>query len=209
MILRVGLTGGIASGKSTITRTLAALGCVTIDADELVARLYRSGGAGYEALVAEYGRQILNDRGEIDRKKLADIAFSDTGAVQRLNALIHPLVFEEEERIVDSERRRFPERDRIFVTEATLLLEAGGKDRYDRIVVVDLDPETQVRRAMERGMSRSEIERRMRHQMSREERLRHAHYVIDNNGDRRAAEVDTYGVYEKLRGDLWAKKTGG
>jgi dephospho-CoA kinase len=207
VILRVGLTGGIASGKSTITRYLAALGCVTIDADEIVARLYRRGGAGHQALVAEYGREILREDGEIDRKKLADIAFADTNAVKKLNALIHPLVAEEEQRIIEAESARFPDRDRIFVVEATLLLEAGGKERYDRIVVVDLDPKTQIERAVARGMTRSEAERRMRHQMSREDRLALADYVI-NNGDRRTAEIDTYRVYEKLRADLQAKKEG-
>ncbi|MBK5259031.1 MAG: dephospho-CoA kinase, partial [Thermoanaerobaculia bacterium] len=85
MILRVGLTGGIASGKSTITRILNGLGCVTVDADEIVARLYRPGGAGHQALVAAYGREILDASGAIDRKKVADIAFESTNAAQKLN----------------------------------------------------------------------------------------------------------------------------
>ncbi len=206
MILRVGLTGGIAIGKSTVARTLAALGCVTIDADEIVARLYRRGGAGHQALVGEYGTQILRADGEIDRKKLAEIAFADTNAARKLNALIHPLVIEEEQRIMLSEETRFPDRDRIFVVEATLLLESGGRQRYDRIVVVDVDPQIQIERAVARGMTRAEAQRRMRHQMSREERLRNADYVIDNSGDRRRAEIETHRVYEKLRADLEAKK---
>lgn len=206
MILRVGLTGGIASGKSTITRILAGLGCVTIDADEIVARLYRRGGAGHQALVGQYGPGILREDGEIDRKKLADIAFADTNAIKKLNALIHPLVIAEEQRIIEAESARFPDRDRIFVVEATLLLETGGQNRYDKIVVVDADPETQIRRAVERGMTRAEAERRMRHQMPRQERLKAADYVIDNSGDRRSAEIETHRVYEKLREDLQAKK---
>ncbi len=208
MILLVGLTGGIASGKSTITRILAGLGCVTIDADAVVARLYRCGGAGHQALVAEYGAEILQEDGEIDRKKLADIAFAETNAVRKLNSLIHPLVLLEEQRIVAAESARFPDRDRIFVNEATLLIEAGGSERYDRIIVVDVDPETQLRRALERGMTRAEAQRRMRHQLSREERLKHADYVIDNSGDRRAAEIETHHVYEKLLADVAAKKDG-
>jgi dephospho-CoA kinase len=199
VILRVGLTGGIASGKSTITRILAGLGCVTIDADEVVARLYRPGGAGHEAIVGAYGRKVLTADGEIDRKKLADIAFATPESAAKLNALVHPLVLEEEKRIMAAEAQRFPDRNRIFVVEATLLLESGGRERYDKIIVVDLPPETQIERAVARGLSKEEAERRMRHQMSREDRLKQADYVIDNSGDRRAAEAETLRVYEQLR----------
>ncbi|HVS31948.1 MAG TPA: dephospho-CoA kinase [Thermoanaerobaculia bacterium] len=209
MILRVGLTGGIACGKSTISRIFAGLGCVTIDADDIVTRIYRRGGAGHEALVREYGPGILEPDGEIDRKKLADVAFGDANAARKLNSLIHPLVLEEEERCIRAEERRFPDRDRIFITEATLLLEAGGKERYDCIVVVDVDPAVQIQRAVSRGMTKGEVQRRIKHQMSREERLRNAHYVIDNNGDRRSAEVATHAVYEKLCAELQRKKERG
>lgn len=208
MILKVGLTGGLASGKSTISRIFAGLGCVTIDADAIVSRLYRPGGAGHNALVDEYGPEILTTTGEIDRKKLADIAFHDPESAKKLNGLIHPLVFAEQDRLMANEETRFPDRDRIFVIEATLLLEAGGKDRFDKIVVVDVDPETQVERAVRRGVSRQDARRRMKNQLSREERLKAADYVIDNSGDRRAAERETLGVYEKLREDLEAKKGG-
>ena len=206
MILKVGLTGGIASGKSTIARFFAALGCVTVDADEIVAKLYRPGGAGHAVLVREYGAAILDADGGIDRKKLADAAFADTNAAKKLNSLIHPLVIAEEARLMDAEERRFPDRDRIFVIEATLLLESGGKQRYDKIVVVDVKPDVQTARAVERGMTLAEAQRRMRHQMPREDRLRQADYVIDNSGDRRSAEAETMRVYEKLRADLAAKK---
>ncbi|HEX9161643.1 MAG TPA: dephospho-CoA kinase [Thermoanaerobaculia bacterium] len=208
MILKVGLTGGIASGKSTISRIFASLGCVTIDADAIVARLYRPGEAGHTVLLREYGKQILTQSGEIDRKKLADIAFADSASAQKLNHLIHPLVIAEEERIMTSEETRFPDRDRIFVVEATLLLESGGRQRYDRIVVIDLDPETQETRAVMRGVSRRDARRRMKNQMTREERLAAADYVINNDGDRRSAEVETHRVYEQLREDLEDKKRG-
>jgi len=207
VILRVGLTGGIASGKSTISRRLAALGCVTIDADLVVARLYRPGAAGHEALVRTYGRDILRDDGEIDRPKLADIAFASSDEAQKLNALIHPLVIAEEQRIIADESARFPGRDRIVIVEATLLLESGGKQRYDKIVVVDVDPETQVARAIARGMTREEVTRRMANQMSREERLALADYVIDNSGDIRAAEVATHRVYEALKSEVAGRRS--
>jgi dephospho-CoA kinase len=208
MILRVGLTGGIASGKSTIARTFGALGCVVIDADAIVARLYRPGGTGHNALLATYGREILTQTGQIDRKKLADIAFANREAAQKLNHLIHPLVIAEVARLMAAEEARFPGRDRIFIVEATLLLDSGGKGRYDRIVVVDADPDTQETRAVMRGVTRQDARRRMKNQMPRQERLRAADYVIDNSGDRRAAEIETHRVYEKLREDLAAKAPG-
>jgi dephospho-CoA kinase len=204
VILKVGLTGGIASGKSTIMRMLAGLGCATVDADAIVARLYRPGEAGHEAIVRTYGKEILLPGGEIDRKKLAGIAFSHPDEAKKLNALIHPIVVAEEEQLMrDAEAR---ERDVIYVVEATLLLEAGGRRRYDKIVVVDVDPKVQIERAAGRGMSREEVARRMEHQMPREERLRHADYVIDNSGDEGAALAETTRVYELLRADLEAKK---
>ncbi len=208
MILRVGLTGGLASGKSTIARLFASLGCVTVDADAVVSRLYRPGGAGHEALVREYGKGILTPAGEIDRKTVADIAFANEGAAQKLNALIHPLVIAEETAWLNAEEKRLDGRDAIYVIEATLLLESGGKQRYDRIVVVDVDPRTQLNRAMGRGMAREEALRRMAHQMDRDTRLRAADYVIDNSDDIAAAEVRTRDVVQKLQADLRARKAG-
>ena len=206
MILKVGLTGGIASGKSTISRIFTTLGCVTIDADAIVARLYRPGEAGHNALTTAYGKSVLTGSGEIDRKKLADMAFASKEWAQKLNSLIHPLVVAEELRVMKAEEARFPDRDRIFIVEATLLLESGGKERYDKIIVVDVDPETQETRAVMRGVSRPDARRRMKNQMTRDERLKAADYVIDNTGDRRAAEVETHRVYESLKADLEEKK---
>jgi dephospho-CoA kinase len=207
VILRIGLTGGIGSGKSTVARILAGLGCQTIDADAIVSRLYRAGAAGHEALVREYGRAILRDDGEIDRPKLAAIAFASPEGARKLNALIHPLVIEEQAREIAAEEARAPG-DRIVVVEATLLIESGGRDRYDRIIVVDADPDVQVERAVARGMDRADVERRIAHQLPREERLRHADYVIGNNGDLAELEGATREVFAKLKGDLAAKKNG-
>lgn len=200
MILRTGLTGGIASGKSTIARLFAALGCVTIDADQIVARLYQPGEAGHEALVRTYGSGILLEDGTVDRRKLAEIAFASEEAANALNALIHPLVAAEQVDWMAAEEQRAG--DRIVIIEATLLIEAGGEERFDRIVVVDVDPETQLARAVARGMTREEAARRIAHQMPRQERLHHADYVIDNSGDLEAAKAETTLVYDALQRDL-------
>jgi dephospho-CoA kinase len=200
MILRTGLTGGLASGKSTIARIFATLGCITVDADQIVARLYQPGEAGHEALVRSYGSGILLPDGTIDRRKLADVAFASDESAKALNALIHPIVVAEEERFIAAEG------DGIVMVEATLLIEAGGRDRYDRIVVVDVDPDTQLARAIARGMTREDAERRIARQISREERLRYADYVIDNSGDLQAAKAETRRVFEALQRDLAARR---
>ena len=200
MILTVGLTGGIASGKSTVSRIFASLGAITIDADQVVAHLYRPGEAGHEALVRAYGTEVVRPDGEIDRVRLADIAFATPESAQRLNALIHPLVIAEERRMVDAIG------DGIVVNEATLLLEAAGRARYDKIVVVDVPSDVQVERAVARGMTREDAVRRISRQMPREERLRAADYVIDNGGDSRALEAAAARVFDALKNDLETKK---
>jgi len=205
MILRAGLTGGIASGKSTVARMFAALGCVTIDADQIVTQLYQPGRAGHQALVRTYGESILSPNGTIDRRKLADVALATDADAKKLNALIHPLVIEEQACLIAAEEAVVG--DRIVIVEATLLIESGGKSRFDRIIVVDTDPETQLARAVARGMTREEAERRIARQMPREERLRYADYVIDSSGAMNDTEGATVRVYEALRKDLAAKKT--
>lgn len=207
MILRAGLTGGIASGKSTVRALLGSLGCHTIDADRLVAELYEPGRAGHAALRAAYGDLILRDDGTVDRAKLANIAFADPAGTAKLNALIHPLVIEATEEKIDAIAHTHA--DGIVVVEATLMIESGGRHRYDRIIVVDVDPTVQVERGIARGLTRDEVLRRIAHQIPREERLRHADYVIDNNGDSAALAREARRVYALLVADLEAMRFSG
>jgi len=207
VILRVGLTGGIASGKSTVLRILGDLGCRIIDADSIVASLYRPGKAGYEALIRDYGRGILAADGEIDRKKLASIAFSAPTEAARLNALIHPLVIAEQTRLMDAADAAGD--DAIYVVEATLLLESGGRERFDRIIVVDVPFEIQVDRAVGRGMLREDEVKRIEHQMQREKRLAAADYVIDNTGEPVDTQRRVEEVFRELRRDLEKRKGSG
>jgi dephospho-CoA kinase len=200
MILRAGLTGGIASGKSTVGRIFARLGAQVIDADAIVAALYRPGEAGYEAIVRRYGEAVLHTDGEIDRAALSAIALATAESAAELNAMIHPLVIAEEARMIETESTS--SQDGIVIVEATLLLESGGRERYQRIIVVDLDPETQIDRAVARGLDRNEAKRRMARQMSREERLRQADYVIDNRGTAEQTIEQTREVYAELGRDL-------
>jgi dephospho-CoA kinase len=200
VILRVGLTGGIASGKSTVRELFGTLGCYVLDADKLVATLYEPGRAGHAALVATYGADILRSDGTIDRVKLADIAFAHPDAAKRLNALIHPIVGESTKELLDEYERAHGEG--IAVVEATLLLEANGRRRYDKIVVVDVDPEIQVARGIARGLAQEEVTRRIANQMPRTERLQHADYIVENNGDRIDLEREVRRVFDALRADL-------
>jgi dephospho-CoA kinase len=201
-MLRVGLTGGIASGKSTVARLFAGLGCYVVDADEIVAQLYRPGAAGHEALVRTYGAGIVRADGEIDRPRLSAVALQDEASATRLNQLIHPLVIAEQQRLMEAEELRTEGADLIAIVEATLLLESGGRARFDRIVVVDVDPETQIQRGVARGMDEAEVRRRIARQIPREERLVQADYVIDNRGDAAMTAAETQRVYEALRAEL-------
>jgi dephospho-CoA kinase len=168
--------------------------------------LYEPGELGHEAIVRTYGTGVLRPDGTIERKKLSDVAFANAEEARKLNALIHPIVLAEEARMMSAAESRGE--DAIYVVEATLLLEAGGRQRYDKIVVVDVDREVQVARAIGRGMTREEVDRRIAHQMQREERLGQADYVIDNSGDRAWGLAETVRVYERLRADLDEKKSG-
>lgn len=199
-LLRAGLTGGIASGKSTVRELLGTLGCHTIDADRLVHELYEPGHDGHTALVTTYGPDILREDGTIDRVKLANIAFSHPDQAKKLNALIHPLV------IIATDKLLERIEDGIAVVEATLMIESGGSLQYDRIIVVDVEPAVQIERGVARGLTREEVERRIANQMTREARLRYADYVIDNSGDRAHLEAETRRVYEALQADLARKK---
>jgi dephospho-CoA kinase len=204
VILRVGLTGGIASGKSTVRALFGELGCYTIDADKVVAELYQPGHAGHRALVETYGRGILREDETIDRVQLANVAFATADSAKKLNALIHPLVVARTNELLDEFERTHA--DGIAVVEATLMIESGGRERHDKIVIVDVTPEVQIERGVARGLSREEVTRRIANQLPREERLRHADYVIDNSSDVGRLESETRSVYARLLQDLEAKK---
>ncbi|MFN2441122.1 MAG: dephospho-CoA kinase [Thermoanaerobaculia bacterium] len=200
MIFKVGLTGGIASGKSTVAGLLTDRGCTVVDADRIVSQLYEPGRAGHQALLGEYGPGILLDDNSIDRARVAEIAFSSAESAARLNSLIHPLVLEAQEELIEAEAKHGE--DRIFVVEATLLLESGGRARFDRVIVVDLDPKLQLARAVARGMDPEDARRRMARQMPRAERLAEADYVIDNSGSLDELERAVAEVYAQLRREL-------
>ena len=200
--MRVGLTGGIASGKSTVSAILDELGAVIIDADLLAREVVAKGTPGLEKVVAEFGTEMLTAAGELDREAMGRLVFADDDARRRLEAIVHPLVFE---RIVELEEGSAP--DDVVVHDIPLLAESGRAGDFDAVVVVDADPERQVARMTgERGWSREAAEARMLAQASREKRLAIAIHVIDNNGSLEDLRARVREVYEEIRRSAGASK---
>jgi dephospho-CoA kinase len=197
-MLHVGLTGGLASGKSFVGRALEDLGCYLIQADELGRRVIEQGGETYEAVVVTFGKEILDPDGAINRRRLAAIVFPDPQQLAKLNALIHPHVKIREKALAADFGRRHP--DGIAVTEAAILVETGSYKDYDRLIVAVCGPEQQIERAMERnGASREEVLNRLRRQMPLDDKVKYADFVIDTSGSKENTLAQTRNVYEALR----------
>jgi dephospho-CoA kinase len=188
-LLKLGLTGGIASGKSAVGEMFVNLGASLIQSDAIAHDLMRPGRPVYDEVVRHFGREILNSDGTINRPRLAEVAFSSgmgaSARVQELNAIVHPAVIEFENNWMDDIARRNP--NGIAVVEAALILEAGAGDRFDSLIVVTCSPEQRVQRFAQRtGISeevaRVEVSRRMAAQMPDAEKIGAADFVIDNSG---------------------------
>lgn len=176
---RIGLTGGIGSGKTTVAALLAEHGAVVVDADQIARELVEPGGAALAELVTEFGPRILAADGSLSRAELAALAFSDPRATTRLNAIMHPLIRDEAAR-----RMAASPQAPAIVYDMPLLVETGQADLVDVVVVVDVPEAVQIDRAVRlRGLDRQDVGRRMEVQATREERLAAADIVIDNSGD--------------------------
>ena len=192
-MLRVGLTGGIGSGKSEVSKRLAAQGAVVIDADAIAREVVAHGTDGLAEVVEAFGKEILGADGELDRPRLGDIVFADPALRGKLNAIVHPRVGA---RMAELERGAGP--GAIVVHDVPLIAENAMASAYDLVVVVDVPPRIQVERLVRRrGMTREQAQARMAAQASREQRLAIADIVIDNSGS--LAELD------RQVGDLWAE----
>ena len=207
-ILRVGLTGGIASGKTTVAGHFAALGAAIIDADDIAHRLIAPGGAAYETVTREFGPEIVRPDGTLDRSALGRIVFADPQRRLRLEAILHPLIHSEEGAVID---RLAAEGggSRIAVVNAALIIEAGFWRDYHRVVVVHCPPEVQVERIMRRDrLGRDDALARIATQMPVAEKIRLAHYAIDTSADFAATEVRAREVFRHLQHDLVAMAQG-
>ena len=193
--MRVGLTGGVASGKSTVAAILAELGAVVIDADALAREVVAKGTPGLAAVVDGFGPELLTADGELDRPAMGALVFADESARRRLEAIVHPLVFE---RIVDLEAHA-PE-GAVVVHDIPLLAESGRADTFDAVIVVDAPADVQVARMVgDRGWTEDDALARIAAQATPEARRAIATYVIENTGSLEDLRRQVEKVYGELR----------
>ncbi len=190
--LVVGLTGGIASGKSTVGNLLRKRGCVVSDSDRLVAELYQPGARGTAQVRRLFSDDLLDADGGVDKKKLADVVFNDSDELERLEAVIHPLVGAAFRRLVE-------ESPGIVVFEVPLLAETGGGDRYDYVVTQEADSDLRLERAVARGIDQESALARLRAQAGSESRIALADYVLRNDGTPEELEAQVEELVKELQ----------
>ena len=199
--LEVGLTGGIASGKSTVSHFLSSLGIYVIDADEIAHQLIEPEGGAFDKVLERFGESIM-ESGRINRKKLADIVFKDRQALNDLNFIVHPLVREEISMLSDhyiAQRSDDQNANRIIVVEAALLVETRRHIQFDKLIVVHCSRETQIQRLMGRdGMSRMEAIGRINSQMPMEDKILYADCLINTDRSLEEVEKQTQNLHKKL-----------
>ncbi|MEW1847618.1 dephospho-CoA kinase [Nonomuraea angiospora] len=193
-MLKTGLTGGIGSGKSEVSKRLAAKGAVVIDADRIAREVVEPGTPGLARVVAAFGEGVLRPDGSLDREKLGSVVFADPERLAALNAIVHPLVGE---RVAELQSRAAD--DAITVYDVPLLAENHLAPMYDVVIVVDADDETRIRRLAEhRGMPEADAKARIAAQASREDRLAVADIVIPNEGSLAELDARVDEVWEEL-----------
>ena len=192
--MKIGLTGGIGSGKSTVAAMFAKLGAVVIDADAISRELVEPGQPALHALVDEFGDGIIAPDGSLRRSELANIAFQDRTATERLNAIMHPLIRAESER-----RLAAAASSGVVLYDMPLLFETDQVKLVDVVVVVDVPEALQVKRAVGRGLDEEDVRRRMEVLVSRSLRVTEADFVIDNSGSLRATERQVRGIWDELQ----------
>lgn len=208
-MLKVGLTGGIASGKTVVGEMFVALGARLVQADRIGHSLMQSGEPVYDEVVRHFGRGILNPDGSVNRSKLAELAFGTTGSarpsrIEELNRIMHPAVIRKQDEWMDEMGRQDP--NVVAIVEAALILEAGAADRFDRLIVVTCTAEQRVarfaaRQKIDLESARKEVSRRMAAQLPDEEKVTVADYVIDNSGSLESTRGQVEEIWKTLRDD--------
>ena len=199
-MLRVGLTGSIAVGKTFVCNEFRELGAAVLDADQVARDVVEPGTAGLQRVVDEFGESILKTDQSLDRAKLGSIVFADEEKRLKLNSIIHPLVFEVQDAWLKDRERENP--DRIAIVDAALMIESGGYRRFERLIVVWCERALQLQRLMARdGLTAEDAERRIASQMSQDEKKSYADYLIDTSGSfdtTRRQVADVFAELSKL-----------
>jgi dephospho-CoA kinase len=197
-MLKVGLTGGYATGKTCVAKELERLGCHVIYADELGHKVLLPDGEAYAGTVEAFGRSILNADGTIDRKRLGEIAFASPEVLEKLSVLVHPAVIRIEERLLNEFQTHDPRG--IAVVEAAILIETGRHTVFDQIILTSCDEETQMTRGMKRDhATREQVLARLATQLPVHEEERHAHYIVDTSGPKEETARQVQRVYGELK----------
>lgn len=196
-MLRVGLTGSIAVGKSFVASVFEELGAHVLDADQTAREVVMPGTPGLTAVTEAFGEEILNPDGTLDRKQLAAVVFADETQRQRLNHILHPFIIARQDQILNEWEARDPRG--IGIVDAALMIESGGYRRFDKLIVVHCRPEVQLERLMLRDkLSRDEAQRRIDSQMPQEEKQKFADYLIDTSDGFDLTREQTAKVYRQL-----------
>jgi dephospho-CoA kinase len=193
----VGLTGSVGTGKSTVTKFFRELGAYIIDWDELAREVIRPHLKAWGKIVEYFGKDFLNEDLTINRQKLAEIVFSDKKKVAKLNQIVHPEVFKEDERITNEIKSLDP--DALIIKDIPLLFELTRPVFVDKVVVVSASEQTQLRRLEEKGMSREDAQNRIRSQLPLEEKIKSADFVINNDGPLEETKKQVEEIYSLLR----------
>jgi dephospho-CoA kinase len=197
-MLTVGLTGGIATGKSIVAGLLEARGCRLFHADAVAHEQIAPGGPAYEAVVDSFGEEIVNSSGTIDRTRLGAIVFADPARLEHLNSLIHPHVLALTEHEIKQYEQSHP--DGIFVAEAALHIEIGYHRRFDKLIVTWCPPKQQIERLLARGsLTKEAADQRLNSQMPAESKKEYADYLVDCSGTLGETEEQVARIYQELR----------
>jgi len=194
----LGLTGGIASGKNTVAKMFSELGAYTIDADEISREVMSCGHKTYDKIVENFGRDILKENNEIDRKALKKIVFDDDEKRRLLESIVHPAILTEEKRRVGEIKGR--DDKAIIVTHAALIIEKGTFERFDGVIVVYAERQQQIKRLMERdSISKEYAEKIISSQMPLDEKIKYADFIIDNTGTLEDTKKDVLRVFNAIK----------
>ncbi len=196
-MLKVGLTGSIAVGKSFVLEVLRELGARVIDADSIAREVVARGSEGLTAVVNEFGKEVLNADGGLDRPKLGSIIFADEARRLKLNSILHPFIIARQDEIMKEWERETPEA--TTVVDAALMIESGGYKRFDKLIVVHCRPEIQLERLMKReGLSREAAQQRTGSQMPQSQKIQYADFLIDTSEGFEDTREQAIAVWQQL-----------